>query len=253
MHVRPLPSQERSASARRRLVFDGHLPRRIILLAAIVAVHLLIIAWLLTQPPAERAREARGETVIAISLSTGDHASASPQSSPELSRAAVRAPVPLPLLLMPSLLTETTEADRASGVTGGGSACQLAADAAVAIQQDSVAMAELAALPPGVRSEADAVMLWNGVWFDQAPPANSTSPVVPTGGLHLAIERIVAAAPAQCRDEAMLGPLFVPIPVGDRTTMLAIGSGAWRWSDLLSKPSALPGDGSMPTSGGGLD
>ena len=75
---------------------------------------------------------------------------------------------------------------------------------------------------------------------DVSNPESVTAAVEATGGLHSAIERIVAAAPAQCRDEEIIGPVFVPIPEGERTTMLAIGSGVWRWSDLLpASPTCL--------------
>ena len=241
MHVRPLPHQKRSAPAGRNLALDAHRVRRIVLLAAIIAVHVLIIVWLMSQPPAERKSEAHGETLITISSSSGDRAATEPQKPAERPRVAVRAPLPPPLIPMPSLSAAAPDIAGAAGVQGGGSPCQLAADAALAIQHDPVAMAELAALPPGVRSEADAVMVWNGVWFDQAPAAAvSVGAVAPKGRLHLAIEEIVAAAPAQCRDEAMVGPVFVPVPEGERSIMLAIGSGMWRWSDLLPRTATCP-------------
>ena len=240
MHVRALPYQAHSVSAGRNMSLDAHRVRRIVLLAAIIAVHCLIIALLISQSPAERKSEANGETLITISSASGDRAATEAQK-PELPRAAVRAPLPPPLIPMPSLSAEAPETGGAAGVQGGGSACQLTADAALAIQQDPMAMAELAALPPGVRSEADAVMVWSGVWFDQAPAAVvSIGAGTPAGGLHLAIERIVAAAPAQCRDEDIVGPVFIPIPEGERTIMLAIGSGVWRWSALLPQPSVCP-------------
>lgn len=112
-------------------------------------------------------------------------------------------------------------------------------------------MAELAALPPGVRSSADAVMLWNGKWFDQDIPVPAPTGAVPTSGsLRLAIETMVAAAPEGCRDEAMVGPEFVQVSEGDRTTLLAIGSGAWRWSDLLPLPAICPaGDPALCAAG----
>lgn len=241
MHVRLSPDLARSASAQGAPSFDGPRSRRITLLVAIIAVHFLIIAWLTIRPPTEQVRAVRGETLITVSASSGDIASAQPQRPAERPRAAVHAPMPPPLIPMPSFSSAAPEVGGVTGVQGGGNSCQLSADAAAAIQQDPVAMAELAALPPGVRSEADAVMLWNGAWFDQAPPVwGPTAAVEATGGLHSAIERIVAAAPARCRDEEIIGPVFVPIPEGERTTMLAIGSGVWRWSDLLpASPTCL--------------
>ena len=243
MHVRAAPQQERSISARRSPAVDGHPSRRIALLVSIIAVHFLIIAWLMTHSVPDKARAAGRETITSISLSPGDRAAAQPQKPVQRPRVAVRKPVPPPLIAMPSIspAAPDTAAAGDAGVAGSGNVCQLSADAAAAIQHDPMAMAELAALPPGVRSVADAVMLWNGKWFDQdiAVPT-PTGAVSTNGSLRLAIEKMVVAAPAACRDEAMVGPVFVPIPEGDRTTLLAIGSGAWRWSDLLPLPAICP-------------
>ena len=213
MHARTAPDKARSSSTRKSLAVDGHPSRRIALLVLIIAAHYLIIAWLLSQSPAERKSDAHGETLITISPASGNRTAAEPPQPVERAHALVRAPLPPPLSPMPNLSAEAPETGGAAGVQGGGSACQLTADAALAIQQDPMAMAELENLPAGVRSKADAVMLWNGAWFDQAPQgADSTIPEASPGGLHLVIERIVSAAPTQCRDEAMVGPVFVPIP-----------------------------------------
>jgi hypothetical protein len=251
MHVRAAPDEERSVSASRNSAIDGYASRRIALLASIIAAHILIIAWLMTHAAPEKAQAAGRETIISISLSPGDRASAQPKKPVQRPKVAVLKPVPPPLIAMPSILpaaVDTADAGDA-GVAGGGRVCQLSTDAATAIQQDSMAMAELAALPPGVRSGADAVMLWNGKWYNQDIPVpeptgalSTTAGAVSTAGsLRLAIEKMVVAAPAACRDEAMVGPVFVPIPEGDRTTLLAIGSGAWRWSDLLALSALCPG------------
>ena len=204
---------------------------------------MLIVAWLMTHATHEKARETSRGTIVIISLSPGDRASAQPQKPVQRPRVAVLKPVPPPLIPMPSVSAAAPDTAAAgdAGVAGGGNVCQLSTDAAAAIQQDPMAMAELAALPPGVRSGADAVMLCNGTWFDQQiPVAAPTGAVLPSSSLRLAIEKMVVAAPASCRDEAMVGPVFVPIPEGNRTTLLAIGSGAWRWSDLLPLPAICP-------------
>ena len=245
MHVRAAPDHERSVSARRTLVVDGHPTRRIALLGSIIAAHLLIIAWLMTHAIPEKPSAAGRETIISISLLPGDRASAQPKKPVQRPRVVVPKPVPPPLIAMPSISAAAPDTAAAgdAGVAGGGRVCQLSVDAAAAIQQDPMAMAELAALPPGVRSGADAVMLWNGKWFDQdipVPAPTGTGAVSTNGNLRLAIEKMVVAAPEGCRDEAMVGPVFVPIPEGDRTTLLAIGSGAWRWSDLLILPATCP-------------
>lgn len=116
-------------------------------------------------------------------------------------------------------------------------------------------MAELAALPPGIRTEADAVMIWNGEWraltvpaaADAAVPATSAAPAV--SELRRTIEALATAAPPACLAVIVPGPLFIPVREPRRTTTLVIGSGAWRWADLLSPPATCVATSAQPCSG----
>ena len=89
--------------------------------------------------------------------------------------------------------------------------------------------------PRESRSIADAIVIWNVGWS-----ANAASPEETLGPARAVIEQSLRSAPDNCLDEPVAGPRLVPIPEGDRTTFLAIGSGNWTWRELLAGPDALP-------------
>ncbi|MEO6579635.1 MAG: hypothetical protein ABIN83_00600 [Sphingomicrobium sp.] len=92
--------------------------------------------------------------------------------------------------------------------------------------------------PQERRSIADAVVIWNVGWSDAAGSLND-----PLGPARAVIEQNLRSIPEDCLDEVVVGPRLVPIPEGDRTMFLAIGSGSWTWRQLLTKHNpALPGD-----------
>lgn len=213
---------------------------RLALLTAVVAAHLLLILWLVARTPIVPILPARGPTLIAIASLSEEGVEVELSRPAQQKSTAARAPLPPPLIAMPSPIPAASDAVATNdAAASGGGGCQLAGNVAAAILADPSAMAELAALPPGVRSDADAVMIWNGGWSGQGP-ATGPSVAAPIGeratGLRSLIEQTVAAASAQCRAVALTGPVFVPIAEVGRTTMLAIGSGVWRWDDLLLAP-----------------
>ena len=178
-------------------------------------------------------------------------------------------PVPDPPVLLPSART-VPAAPSLSG-SGAGAGCGMAGVIGRAIAADPAAMAALAALPAGVRTEADAVMLWNGGWIDvggapslpqsavPAVPAAATaaaplSPPKPSliasllpqflrsdplAPLKQTVVTALAAAPAECSALGVVGPQLIPIVEPSRTTMLVIGSGTWKWTDLID-PAVIP-------------
>lgn len=81
------------------------------------------------------------------------------------------------------------------------------------------------------RSIADAVVIWNAGWSRTAG-----SPGDPLGPARTVIEQSLRSVPDTCLDESVAGPRLVPIPDGDRTMFLAIGSGNWTWRQLLAEP-----------------
>lgn len=104
-----------------------------------------------------------------------------------------------------------------------------------ALAADPLARAAIAHAPPGVRSDAGAIALWNGGWADAA--ASQAAPLAPVRAM---IERTLAAAPPACLDTAETGPRLVVVQDAARPTLLVLGSGQWRWRDLASIKNATP-------------
>lgn len=206
------------------------------MLITIIAIHLLLLLWLLTRPPTVQTVPDRGHGLMLISLSAGEKA-ATPPTKPD---PPPPIPVPVPPINLPTVLSTPAAGSQLSlgagapqaGDSGGG--CALAARAAEAITKDPAAMAELTALPPVYRTLADAVMLWNGEWLASTPG----SVVAPTTELRRVVGQVVADASPECREQPTDGPQFLAIPDDSRTTTLVIGSGTWRWADLVTPPGA---------------
>ena len=212
------------------------------LLAAIIAAHALGILWLATRPAATAPPVQ--PTMSLIEVDAGGPAS--PAKAPPEPLLPTPDVVP-PVILLPSPLQapspDTTPAFATPGPAGTGGAaqggCALAQAAGQAILADPAAMAELDGLPPEARTKADAVMLWDGLW--QTPgafPAKAAGAA--TSEIRRVVEQIVKVAVPECRDAPELGPQFIPVPGPTRTTFVVIGSGAWRWVDLLRPDDCVP-------------
>ena len=201
-------------------------------------------------------------------LATVEIADVPSASAPAKPAAASPVPVLDPPVLMPSAI-KVPAAPAASG-TGTGAGCGMAGVIGRAIAADPAAMAALDALPPGIRTEADAVMLWNGGWIDVGgapvparPQSLVPSLVIPSPGSSLlakilesdplaplkqTVVAALAAAPAECRNLEVSGPQLIPITEPARTTMLVVGSGIWKWADLID-PAVLSPDAVALVSG----
>ncbi len=147
-------------------------------------------------------------------------------------------------MMLPSL-SELTVAPPVGG-TGTAQGCAMGAKVMAAIIADPLAMQALAELPLEARSEADAVMLWNGDWFGAAAPAPPSffdifdpEPNGPVEVLKAVVVKTVTESSPECQMATLTGPQLIPIPEQDRTTMLVIGSGVWAWASLLAPPPSL--------------
>lgn len=138
----------------------------------------------------------------------------------------------------PSLTTDPTDdAPNTAGVASGaplvptqgaGADCGLAETIGAALQGDAQVIAALDRVPRRARSVANAVMLWNGDWVsDDAATPGALEAV--RAALSLRIEE----APEGCRAEVLAGPVFIPLRASDGTVVLTIGSGVWRWGQLV--------------------
>ena len=138
-------------------------------------------------------------------------------------------PVPIPVTIrMPDnsdLLSESQIAGASSvgeGGGGGGGGCDLARAVQQALRRDRLVHSAVA----GANRMGKAVMMWNGDWVRSGGQDGK--------GLSAVREAImweVGFAPEACRNERMRKPVLLSL--ADGNTRFAIGSGDWRWSDLL--------------------
>lgn len=212
---------------------------RTVLMIGIAIVHLALLAGLFgRQAPSGNNRTDVAVVGLLSGLDPGEPAKKAVKARPTPEKLhPIIQPAPLRSLALPTM-TADSAAPAISGAAGG---CALTDQLRAAILADPASMAELASLPPDVRTDADAVMLWNGQWFD-AGPQSGAGAIPPLREL---VEKLVATAPAECREMTWTGPQFIAIAQGQRFTMLVVGSGQWRWRDLLGS-SASCGVGDMP-------
>ena len=133
---------------------------------------------------------------------------------------------PTPLVPTPSPVLAQAMA-QASGAPGA--ACDVAGAVQTALRSDPETHGAILLMPRSQGAGADAVVIWNGGWID--PAATGGLPALTT--IRAAIRQVVAAAPAECRDQAIMGPRFMLIPEADTTIVVVFGDASWKWSDLL--------------------
>ena len=205
--------------------------RRAGLSGAIIAGHVMLFLWVLYWSGLAATPKPMRQLV------SFDISAAAKPSAP--ARKA-RVPRVAPERMVQALRPESTVSvpPTASG-SGSGAGCAMAAAIARAITENPDAMAALAALPPDLRTEADAVMLWNGEWTPDDEPsllsffAPEHPPEHPMEPLKQVVMATLRAAPLECQDTEVTGPQLIPVAEPGRTTMLVVGSGNWRWSALL--------------------
>lgn len=105
-----------------------------------------------------------------------------------------------------------------------------------ALAADSAARSAIAAVPLSARSVAEAIVVWNVGWSEVAG-----TPTAPLAIVRDVVTRTLATMPAHCLAEPVVGPRLILIDNGTQTSVLAFGSGTWRWSDL-STPSQIAHD-----------
>ena len=136
---------------------------------------------------------------------------------------------PTPLVPTPSPVLVQAIA-QASGAPGA--ACDVAGAVQTALRSDPETHGAILLMPRKQGVGANAVLIWNGAWI--APAATGDLPAFTT--IRRAIRQIVAAAPSECRDQAMVGPRFMLIPEPESTMVVVFGNASWKWSDLLVDP-----------------
>lgn len=114
------------------------------------------------------------------------------------------------------------------GGGGGGGPCDMAARVQTALRNDPRVRAAMTG------SAGRATLVWNGDWVRSGGEDGK--------GLAIIREAIlweVGFAPAACRAQPVRGLVVLSLNGASGPTRLALGSGSWRWSDLLTPhPSA---------------
>lgn len=217
-------------------------------------MHAALLIALLRAPPATSISPDLG--VMNVSLFIGQ----APTPSPKPASHAITAPPPAATPLQPKPPPQPTEvtpqfvdvsltrpevaerdplqdpvalsvAAAASGASG--QTCQIGAWLQAAMQTDPQVQAALLDIPRPARSVSNALMLWDGGWTEATPKAAAG-----IAAIRAAVLAGLASAPEACRTQMVRGPELMTLVTGAETTVIAIGSGEWRWGDLM--PAAPP-------------
>ncbi len=190
-------------------------------MAAVLALHAIVLVALLARrtppPPKPPSVEAMVLRMIAARL----HAPVAPPPPPDVRDAVVAQLAPVP----PTFVIAETAPPIKAWPSG---TCSPLDAIGRALAADPRARAAIADAPPGVRSEAGAIALWNGEWA-----ATAATAAAPLASLRELVERTLAAAPKDCLDTTETGPRLVPVRDTARPTLIVLGSGVWRWRDLI--------------------
>ena len=232
------PDRERAERRRRRII--GALPS--------LAGHLAILAIILLvhrDLPVTTVEDA----AISVSLVPGikpapvpkAEEAPQPQTAPQQRRTLVRRAAARPTPDAPPAgkdprppqsgveLSATQLAGAASADSGGGGgSCDLARQLQGALRRDPLVQAAVAG------SNGKAIMVWNGDWVrSQGEDGKGLAAV------REAIIWEIAFAPEACRSRPVHGLVLLSMNTSPGAARLAVGSGDWRWSDLL-KAAARP-------------
>ncbi len=225
--------------------------RKHLVVAASVLVHVGLLALLLRVSP--HAPEVAEVGAMTVSLAPGEAlASTSPQpSTPAKARSRAGAievaetPPPPPTDIEPQYV-DVAEPDAdaaddrdpvndpvalsvsAAATNASGETCQMTAWLQQALQADPQVQAAMLRIPRPARSVANALMLWDGDWVE--PPMQTSQSVA---ALRAALVAGIRAAPVACQFETIRGPELISLTEGPGATILAVGSGEWRWAQLL--------------------
>ena len=221
------------------------------LVAAVsVAVHAAIFALLLRISPSPSPGVELG--AMTVSLMPGDaFATTSPKPRAE-TQAPPRAPAvkavetpPPPetdvepqYVDMPAPASELAERDplndpialsvSTAATNASGEACQLTEWLQQALQADPQVQAALRSVPRPARSVANALMIWDGDWVE--PRLQAGQSVI---AVRAALVAGIRAAPLACQTQSVRGPELLTLTESSGVTILAVGSGEWRWENLL--------------------
>jgi hypothetical protein len=143
--------------------------------------------------------------------------------------------LPTPNTLLVAMLDQTESA-------ANGGTCDLTAPVQAALQSSDAVRASLPMIPPDKRSVANAIMVWKVAWLAEDQQLDATAIAV----IRDVVADTIAAATPECRLQPQSGPRLLLLSGAGDTVVLAVGSGQWRWQDLLDTVrSDLTGEGML--------
>ena len=186
-------------------------------------------------PSATRSKPSSGAAAAVAAKPASAPRKPTPRPTPDaLPAAAARAPAPLVELseaqLSGATMAGSGDGSGADGPGGGGNgrSCDMVRRLQTALRRDVQVQAALAEAHRGSATSSRAVLVWNGDWIRSGLEDGKG-----LAGVRQAIMVEVAFAPAACRAEPMHGLVLISLKDGPGAARLALGSDAWRWSDLL--------------------
>ena len=221
------------------------LRQRSLVIAGSALTHGLLLAALLLAAPTTQLTiadpGAMGVSLIDGRAFAADAPAAQPAATPK-HRLNLRPP-PIPSDVTPQYVdASTTEVEFAerdplsdpvsvavAAAGAKGQACDLTTWLQQALQADPQVRAALASMPRRALSLSNAMMLWDSDWVPGDPQAAAGLAAV-----RAAVLAGVRAAPTGCLAAPVRGPELMTLTDDAGTTVIAIGSGEWRWQDLLT-------------------
>jgi hypothetical protein len=230
-----------------RFVLSPGIRQRVVIWAGVLAGHFLVGYALCFQlgSPAEKSVGAEG-AMVSVSLVSSMEPTGHILHSPPKPAVVERETPPTMIdgleqvaeteeLASPSLSEAEMElvgSFQPASMGEPGAACNLTQQLAEAFGSSPEVRQGIATIPASGRSVANALMLWDGRW------AEGTQ----SGGMALLrallVKAIVSSRP-ECLQAQNQGPVLFLIPDNQTTVVLAIGSGQWRWADVVA-PASTP-------------
>lgn len=217
--------------------------------AATFAIHAGVVAVLMMPTITTPRSVPRALAVFDISASAA-MADVKPPKAPQPEPVAPTVPqpviVPPPVIPLPSPNETVVAMLEQTDAAASGGACDLTDPVQAALQQSEVVAASLPQIPQARRSVANAIMVWNEQWV----ALHETLDPAAMAAIRDTVAGTVAAASPECRLQPQSGPRLILLPGVSDTTVLAVGSGVWRWQDLLdtARPESILPDAPEPTS-----
>lgn len=115
------------------------------------------------------------------------------------------------------------------GGSGNGGGCDLVREIQNALRDDAE-VREAVTTAHRTAGSNRALLVWDGDW--RQTPGQSGKGLA---GVRQAIALEVAFAPQACRREAMRGMVLITMSDAPGAPRVALGTGSWRWSDLLQR------------------